>query len=68
MDNQDLVAEWQTKIVGFCESKFGRQLSPKELQSIKKIGGFQALEMIEDKVSKAQPKEVERYLCSLAAY
>jgi len=67
MDNQKLIAEWQTKIVGFCEAKLGRQLSPPELRSIKRFNGFQALETIEDTVNQAQPNEVERYLGTLAA-
>jgi len=67
MDNQKLVAEWQAKIVACCEAKLGRQLSSIELQSIKRYGGFQALEMIEETVNHAQPNEVERYLGSIAA-
>jgi hypothetical protein len=66
MDNQKLVAEWQTKIVACCEAKLERQLSAKELQSIKRFSGFQALEMIEDTVTHARPDEVERYLGSIA--
>jgi hypothetical protein len=67
MDNQELVTEWQKRIVACCEAKLGRQLSSKELQSIKRFGGFQALEAIEDTVSDAQPDQVERYLDSIAA-
>jgi len=67
MDNQKLVAEWQTKIVTCCEVKLGRQLSSAELGSIKRFGGFQALELIEDTINHAQPNEVERYLASIAA-
>jgi hypothetical protein len=67
MDNQKLVAEWQMKIVACCEAKLERQLSAKELQSIKRFSGFQALVMIEDTVTRARPDEVERYLGSIAA-
>lgn len=66
MDNQALVAEWQKRIVACCEAKLGRQLSSKELQSIKRLGGFQALESIQDMVSNAQPDQVEQYLDSIA--
>jgi hypothetical protein len=67
MDNQELVAEWQAKIVGCCEAKLGRQLSSTELQFIRWFSGFQALEMIEDTVNQARPDVVERYLRSIAA-
>ena len=67
MDNQKLTAEWQERIVECCEKKLGRKLFPVELQSIEKFRGFQALEMIEDMVSDAQPSEIERYLRSIVA-
>lgn len=66
MDNQELVAEWQMRIVACCEAKLGRQLSLAELQSIRRFGGFQALVTIEDTVSHTQPDEVERYLGSIS--
>lgn len=66
MDNQKLVAEWQTKIIACCEAKLERQLSATELQCIKRFSGFQALEMIEDTVTQVRLDEVERYLRSIA--
>jgi hypothetical protein len=67
MDNQKLIAEWQAKIIERCETKLGRLLFPTELHAIKQFRGFQALEMIDDTVTQAQPNEIEHYLISLVA-
>lgn len=56
------------KIIGYCEAKIARQLSPAGLCSIKRFNGYQVPEMIEGTVNLAQPSEIEEYLCSIAAW
>lgn len=67
MSNEKLVRTWQKKIVEICVSKLGRPLRSDELGAITSVGGFLALEMIEDTVREAQPDEIEQYLVSILA-
>jgi hypothetical protein len=67
MNSQTPVRTWQKKIVEICESKLGRPLRADELGAITSVGGFLALEMIEDTVREAQPGEIEQYLVLIAA-
>lgn len=67
VDNHELVATWQNKIIECCETRLGRRLWPVELKSIRRYGGFLALEMIQDTVSHGAPDEIVAYLSWLAA-
>lgn len=67
MNNQKLVRTWQNKIVEICESKLGRTLRSDELGAITSVGGFLALEMVEDTVRETPPDEIEQYLVSIVA-
>lgn len=64
MDNEDLVREWQNRIIAICEERLGRPLSSRERLFITSRAGFIALEMIEDAVSDASAEEIGKLLNS----
>lgn len=66
MDNQELVRNWQAKIIDIAERRLGRVLGDAERVFIMSRGGFRALEMMEESVSGYGVKELERYLNSEA--
>ncbi len=64
MDNQAIVARWQTKIVDVCEEKLQRPLSENERDFVCCRAGFVVLEMIEDTISGMSASELMFYLNS----
>ncbi|WP_372014335.1 hypothetical protein [Pseudoxanthomonas sp. 10H] len=66
MDNEQLVADWQSKIGELCTDMLGRQLTIEESKFIYGHGGFLALEAIHDHVQglNGQPGALARYLTS----
>jgi hypothetical protein len=62
MDNQDLVNNWQQKIIDLCESKLDRELNLAELQFIRSKNSFLGLEFIEAEVSALTKMELQEFL------
>lgn len=66
LDNEELVKNWQNKILLSCKKRLCRDLTDVEKSFIQSRGGFMALEMIEDTVNTLEADELERYLNSEA--
>jgi hypothetical protein len=64
MDNEKLVSAWQRTIIDICAARLARPLSSAERNFLTQIGGFQALEMIEDTVRQIPADKLASYLAS----
>jgi hypothetical protein len=59
-----MVKDWQQKILADCERILQRRLTDVETSFVRGRGGFMALEMIQDNVSKMNADDLLAYLSS----